>query len=277
MSRCGGLATPPPAARMLAAHALLSRPFLLPLVLKVPSTHPQPQRLLSYQASSDVLFGGSGSGGGEEARAALAAAVSRLLSRLVENLEAKSRGYRGEPALAALFMMNNVHYLQWSVEGSAALGLLGREWLEAHKDAVEDWGARYQEVAWGPLLALLQVRRRQEGCARRGARQQRRAHRQSPRAGGLAPASLRAASSEGPRATPQRSPLHLTPQQAEPPSDVGKLKTHLKETFASFNAGLERIYGSQSAWTIPDGTLRDAVRRVVKNDVVAPYQAFLRR
>lgn len=50
-----------------------------------------------------------------------------------------------------------VHYVQSSVEGGAAEALLGRPWLERHKDAVEDWGARYQDVTWGPVLALVQV------------------------------------------------------------------------------------------------------------------------
>jgi exocyst complex protein 7 len=109
--------------------------------------------------SSSASNGGStdAAAASATARAALAAAVSRLLARLLDNLEAKSRSYRGEPALSALFMMNNVHYVQWSVEGSTAEELLGRDWLERHKDLVEDWGARYQDVTWGPVLALLQV------------------------------------------------------------------------------------------------------------------------
>ena len=36
-------------------------------------------------------------------------------------------------ALAALFMMNNMHYMVKTVESSAALMLLGPEWLEQHK------------------------------------------------------------------------------------------------------------------------------------------------
>ena len=44
-----------------------------------------------------------------------------------------------------------------------------------------------------------------------------------------------------------------------------------------FNASLERIYSSQSTWTIPDASLRDAVKRVIKNDVLQPYQEFLRK
>ena len=40
---------------------------------------------------------------------------------------------RCRQALAALFMMNNVHYMVKAVEGSPALMLLGQEWLERHK------------------------------------------------------------------------------------------------------------------------------------------------
>jgi exocyst complex protein 7 len=58
---------------------------------------------------------------------------------------------------------------------------------------------------------------------------------------------------------------------------VSKLKQHLKDTFSSFNAAVERIYNTQSGWTIPDAALRDAVRRVIKSDVLPPYQDFLRR
>ncbi len=39
-------------------------------------------------------------------------------------------------ALAALFMMNNLHYMVKTVEGSEALTVLGEEWIEQHKDQV---------------------------------------------------------------------------------------------------------------------------------------------
>jgi exocyst complex protein 7 len=51
----------------------------------------------------------------------------------------------------------------------------------------------------------------------------------------------------------------------------------LKDTFTSFNAAIERIYTNQSGWTIPDASLRDAVKRVIKDDLLGPYSAFLRR
>lgn len=68
-----------------------------------------------------------------------------------------------------------------------------------------------------------------------------------------------------------------TPPQEEPPSDASRLKQVLKDTFTSFNAAIERIYTNQSGWTIPDASLRDAVKRVIKDDLLGPYSAFLRR
>ena len=44
--------------------------------------------------------------------------------------------YRFAQALAALFMMNNAHFMVKTVEGSEALMLLGPDWLERQKDKV---------------------------------------------------------------------------------------------------------------------------------------------
>jgi exocyst complex protein 7 len=145
------------------------------------------QRLLGYENAAQLMYGditeqednyigdisgwAAAAGGGDEqqrqsssggkdsssaARRALSAGIARLLMQLQDNLEAKSRAYKNE-AIAALFMMNNVHYVQWSVESSAALGLLGGAWLERHKDMVEDWGARYHDITWMPIINMLKV------------------------------------------------------------------------------------------------------------------------
>eukprot|EP00879_Flechtneria_rotunda_P025217 GHRR01026787.1.p1 GENE.GHRR01026787.1~~GHRR01026787.1.p1 ORF type:complete len:607 (+),score=217.54 GHRR01026787.1:931-2751(+) len=189
------------------------------------------KRLLGYEHAAEVLFGDChpDSDGNEQeegyvpadtvARDALGTGIARLLMQLLDNLEVKSRGYKNE-ALAALFMMNNVHYVQWSVESSPGLSLLGVAWLERHKDAVEDWGAQYHKLTWMPLIELLKV---------------------------------------------------------EPPSDIAKVKLMLKDTFTAFNTAIERIYTHQSGWTIPDHMLREAVKRVIKDDLLEPYQDFLRR
>jgi hypothetical protein len=104
---------------------------------------------------SDDNAGGTGS----PAAAVLAARVRELLAALQDNLAAKAaQGYRAEPALAALFLMNNLHYVVGGAEGGPTEALLGREWLEGVKDGVEASGARYQTATWGPVLALLSVR-----------------------------------------------------------------------------------------------------------------------
>jgi exocyst complex protein 7 len=72
----------------------------------------------------------------------------------------QARGYKND-ALAALFLMNNIHYVQWSVESSAvALELLGVPWLERHKDIVEEWGAAYHDATWMPLVHMIKVTQR---------------------------------------------------------------------------------------------------------------------
>lgn len=141
------------------------------------------QRLLSYDNAAQVMYGNaqrqdnyvgdvsawaaSQGGGGDSkdsdspAKRALSTGLARLLMQLLDNLEAKSRAYKNE-AIAALFMMNNVHYVQWSVENSAALGLLGVDWLERHKDMVEDWGARYHDITWMPIINMLKVGEQRE-------------------------------------------------------------------------------------------------------------------
>ena len=47
-------------------------------------------------------------------------------------------------ALAALFLMNNVHYIVKAVESSEALSVVGQDWIERHKDLIEQYGEDYQ-------------------------------------------------------------------------------------------------------------------------------------
>lgn len=47
-------------------------------------------------------------------------------------------------ALAALFLMNNVHYVVKAVESSEALSIVGQDWIERHKDLIEQYGEEYQ-------------------------------------------------------------------------------------------------------------------------------------
>ena len=46
--------------------------------------------------------------------------------------------------MAALFLMNNVHYIVKAVESSEALSCVGPNWIERHKDLIESYGEEYQ-------------------------------------------------------------------------------------------------------------------------------------
>eukprot|EP00198_Chlamydomonas_reinhardtii_P013432 XP_001702769.1 component of the exocyst complex [Chlamydomonas reinhardtii] len=268
------------------------------------------KRLFTYPNALSLLFapsgaGGSVSGGGAaEAAAAAAAAASssimHILMRLLEALEAKARAYKS-PALGSLFLMNNVHYMVWTVEQAAAadkqkasaaaaaktsaaaaaeaeadaeaasleaegatvrarrrarraaeaaaeaaeaeaaaaaaahpdaavpggLAVLGRAWVERHKDIVEHYGAAYQEASWKPLTELLEA-------------------------------------------------VVVTETDKEP-SDPGRFKNWVKSKFAKINTLMEGVLKQQSSWTIPDAKLKNAVRKVIKQDVLPLYGEFWER
>ncbi len=84
-----------------------------------------------------MLFSGGARGGdsGPGVQAAMAEAVGRCMSALLEALRSKAGAYKdkGGGALAALFLLNNAHYLVDALEQSERLSLLGRAWLQDHK------------------------------------------------------------------------------------------------------------------------------------------------
>ena len=66
----------------------------------------------------------------------------------------------GVQALAALFLMNNVHYIVKAVESSEALSVVGQDWIERHKDLIEQYGEEYQASSapcwcWGVLKVIV--------------------------------------------------------------------------------------------------------------------------
>ncbi|KAK9901547.1 hypothetical protein WJX75_001553 [Coccomyxa subellipsoidea] len=132
------------------------------------------KRLFAYEATVDTLFGDAANeaaalsaarrgealerrlnGGIDEATAtAVQGAVGHMLRVLLDNLETKARTYKNK-ALAALFLMNNVHYIVKAVESNEALSCVGQDWIERHKDLIETYGEEYQEASWGPLMSLV--------------------------------------------------------------------------------------------------------------------------
>ncbi|EIE20659.1 Exo70 exocyst complex subunit [Coccomyxa subellipsoidea C-169] len=132
------------------------------------------KRLFAYEATLDTLFGNAANeaaalsaarrgealerrrseGMDEGVMTAVQGAVGHMLRVLLDNLETKARTYKNK-ALAALFLMNNVHYIVKAVESSEALSCVGQDWIERHKDLIETYGEEYQESSWGPLMALV--------------------------------------------------------------------------------------------------------------------------
>lgn len=79
--------------------------------------------------------------------------VSRVMDSLIQALEGKSRQYKN-PALGALFMMNNLQYICSTVASSTTSNhlYLNDRWLERHKDKVEAYGQSYHETTWLPII-----------------------------------------------------------------------------------------------------------------------------
>lgn len=177
--------------------------------------------------------GGGGDGGGSAMQRAMGVALMRVMMNLLDSLEAKSKSYRSD-ALANLFLMNNLHYMVWTVEKQPqALELLGKEWVERHKDFVEEYGAKYHNVVWLPLVKALKADN--------------------------VPLTARS----------------RNPAEALLSGDAGKLRAAVKERLKYFNQHFEAACSSQSQWTVPDRELREAVKRVIKTDLLPAYREFL--
>lgn len=60
-------------------------------------------------------------------------------------------------ALSNFFLMNNVHYMVFTVEVSEALWLLGPDWVERHKDIIESYcaGERQHSTGNGDTFSTL--------------------------------------------------------------------------------------------------------------------------
>ncbi|GLC40352.1 hypothetical protein PLESTB_001679800 [Pleodorina starrii] len=286
------------------------------------------KRLFTYPNALSLLFspgagsvssngGGGGAGSGSEAAAAAAASSSimRILMRLMEALEAKARSYK-VPALGDLFLMNNVHYMVWTVEQAAAAdkraqqqqqqqqqqrgsaSAAAKAGLAEDDDAEEDDEERAAEGDGADG-----AKRRRGGAKRAGG-----SAAGDGGAGGAGTAAAAAASGGGGGGglgvlgsawverhkdivetygaayhdktwRPIISALEavLVSEEDAEPTDPGRFKAWLKSKFAKINTQLDAIFKQQSAWTIPDAKLKGAVRNVIKQDLLPLYGEFWER
>ncbi|GIM12723.1 hypothetical protein Vretimale_15897 [Volvox reticuliferus] len=257
------------------------------------------KRLFTYPNALTLLFSpGAGSvssaGGGtnEAASAAASSSIMRILMRLLESLEAKARSYK-IPALGDLFLMNNVHYMVWTVEQAAAAEKVAQRQLQQQQQQQQPSKSTGQEA---------------EGIGESdGGRAKRRSgKRGTVKSGGTTSdvdgdnePTMAAEASGGGVATglgvlgiawverhkdivehygaayhektwrPLISALEavLVTEEDVEPSEPGRFKAWVKSKFAKLNNQLDTILKQQSAWTIPDAKLKAAVRNVIKQVV----------
>ncbi|KAI5073125.1 hypothetical protein GOP47_0011138 [Adiantum capillus-veneris] len=110
--------------------------------------------LFDYQVTLRQLFGEDEAV--EPANSQLAAATMKIMSALQTNLDGKSKLYR-DPALAHVFLMNNIHYMVKSVRRSEAKDVLGEDWVQRHRRIVQQHAQNYKRVAWTKVLQSLSV------------------------------------------------------------------------------------------------------------------------
>jgi exocyst complex protein 7 len=107
--------------------------------------------LLDYQNTLNELFS---VGALDDKTSHLAAATKRIMKVLQTNLEGKAKLYK-DPALAHLFLMNNIHYMVKSVRRSEAKDMLGDDWVQIQRRVVQQHGISYQRAAWNKVLQFI--------------------------------------------------------------------------------------------------------------------------
>ncbi|XP_078432043.1 exocyst complex component EXO70A1-like [Wolffia australiana] len=110
--------------------------------------------LYDYQSTFKLLF--QESQDADETNSQFANMTIRIMNALQSNLEGKSKQYK-DPALAYIFLMNNIHYMVRSVRRSEAKDLLGDDWVQRQRRVVQQNANQYRRVAWTKLMQSLTI------------------------------------------------------------------------------------------------------------------------
>lgn len=102
---------------------------------------------LDYRKGDDPALSSSSS---------LAVQMAWIMELLESNLEAKSKIYR-DPALCAVFMMNNGRYIVQKAKDNELGTLLGEDWVRKHTAKVRQYHVNYQRSSWSKVLGVLKV------------------------------------------------------------------------------------------------------------------------
>ncbi|CAH2069532.1 unnamed protein product [Thlaspi arvense] len=82
--------------------------------------------------------------------------MSWIMELLESNLEVKSKVYK-DPALCAVFLMNNGRYIVQKVKDGDLGLLLGEDWIRKHNAKVRQYHLSYQRNSWNKMLGMLKV------------------------------------------------------------------------------------------------------------------------
>ncbi|KAK9785100.1 hypothetical protein WJX73_006335 [Symbiochloris irregularis] len=80
--------------------------------------------------------------------------VTRILDELKAGLAARAKTCK-DPALEAIFMMNNLNFVIKAVEGSQELGGLGVDWVDLNRPLVQQFAGEYFRASWQPMLEVV--------------------------------------------------------------------------------------------------------------------------
>ncbi|GAB2264244.1 hypothetical protein Droror1_Dr00026378 [Drosera rotundifolia] len=173
----------------------------------------------------------------------LASLIEGSLLDLQINLERKSKQYK-DPALAQIFLMNNIHRVVQFVRRSEVMDLLGDDWVNQHWKIFQGHADIYREISWRKVVESTDLSK--EAC-------------------GSSRTPMASPSCDDPR-------LNIAKAHRDLPS-----KARVKEMFKNFNSQFEELYRRQKRWMVPDVQLREELRLKVTNLVVHAYQSFYAR
>ncbi|KAF3790575.1 Exocyst complex component [Nymphaea thermarum] len=210
----------------------------------------------SYQATLKQLFEEINNSG--EPGSQLASVAMQIMSSLQTNLDGKSKQYR-DPALAEIFLMNNVHYIVRSVRRSEAKDLLGDDWVQRHRKIVQQHANVYKRITWKKIIQSLSI----QGLGSLGG------------SGG--------GGSDGANSSGVTRAMFIEYALAAPTLLKAILFTRLTclivvdTRFKIFNSMFEELHQRQTHWSVPESELRESLRLAVIEILLPAYRSFIKR
>ncbi|XP_019616762.1 PREDICTED: exocyst complex component 7-like isoform X5 [Branchiostoma belcheri] len=160
--------------------------------------------------------------------------IGKVLGALQLNLENKAKGY-DDPALTAIFLLNNYHYILKTIKSSGLLQVVvlqTSDIVEHYEDIIREQKRLYSKSWSGVLRHILEI--------------------------------------SGKTVSQQRA----APQMGKKFKLKDKERQTIKDRFKGFNQEFDDIYRTQKGYAIPDHELRQSLRNDNKEFILPAYTAF---